>query len=75
MEGESSLKKYSPELLVQDKSIEKAVRLLPTFYLFHGTNDNSIPSLARSNLFQAPATRFIIWRLHIYSFELKLHIF
>ncbi|XP_057522304.1 probable isoprenylcysteine alpha-carbonyl methylesterase ICMEL2 [Amaranthus tricolor] len=53
MEGESSLKKYSPELLVQDKSIEKAVRLLPTFYLFHGTNDNSIPSLASENFADA----------------------
>lgn len=46
MEGEDSLKKHSPELLVQDKSIAKAVSLLPPFYLFHGTNDKSIPSVA-----------------------------
>ncbi|XP_021760041.1 isoprenylcysteine alpha-carbonyl methylesterase ICME-like [Chenopodium quinoa] len=49
MEGESSLKKYSPELRVQDKSIAKAVSLLPPFILFHGTEDKSIPSVASEN--------------------------
>ncbi|XP_021763500.1 isoprenylcysteine alpha-carbonyl methylesterase ICME-like [Chenopodium quinoa] len=53
MEGESSLKKYSPELRVQDKSIAKAVSLLPPFILFHGTEDKSIPSVASENFADA----------------------
>jgi len=47
MEGEQSFKKFSPELLVQDESIARAVSLLPPIILFHGTNDSSVPSYAR----------------------------
>ncbi|KMT18486.1 hypothetical protein BVRB_2g026280 [Beta vulgaris subsp. vulgaris] len=53
MEGENSLTKYSPELLVQDKSIAKAISLLPPFSLFHGTDDKSIPSVASENFADA----------------------
>ncbi|KAL8052792.1 hypothetical protein ABFX02_05G027800 [Erythranthe guttata] len=44
MEGEESLRKYSPEVLVQDPNHRAAVSLLPPIILFHGTADYSIPS-------------------------------
>ncbi|KAL7110495.1 hypothetical protein ACP275_05G029300 [Erythranthe tilingii] len=44
MEGEESLRKYSPEVLVQDPNNRAAVSLLPPIILFHGTADYSIPS-------------------------------
>uniref|UniRef100_A0A7C9E0V0 protein-S-isoprenylcysteine alpha-carbonyl methylesterase n=1 Tax=Opuntia streptacantha TaxID=393608 RepID=A0A7C9E0V0_OPUST len=53
MEGEQSFKKFSPELLVQDESIAKAVSLLPPIILFHGTNDSSVPSYASENFADA----------------------
>ncbi|CAH9128855.1 unnamed protein product [Cuscuta epithymum] len=43
MEGEESLRKYSPELVVQDPYVRNAVPLLPPIFLFHGTADYSIP--------------------------------
>lgn len=47
MEGEQSLKKFSPELKVQDPCIKDSIPLLPRIILFHGTGDYSIPSTAR----------------------------
>ncbi|KAK2635906.1 hypothetical protein Ddye_030698 [Dipteronia dyeriana] len=44
MEGEQSLRKYSPEVMVQDPDIKNAVSLLPPIILFHGTADYSIPA-------------------------------
>ncbi|XP_074274710.1 isoprenylcysteine alpha-carbonyl methylesterase ICME-like [Silene latifolia] len=44
MEGEQSLQRYSPELIVQDPNVRSAVSLLPPIVLFHGTADYSIPS-------------------------------
>ncbi|KAJ7954029.1 Isoprenylcysteine alpha-carbonyl methylesterase ICME protein [Quillaja saponaria] len=44
MEGEESLRRFSPELMVQDPNITNAVSLLPPMFLFHGTGDYSIPS-------------------------------
>ncbi|KZV29349.1 hypothetical protein F511_18500 [Dorcoceras hygrometricum] len=44
MEGEESLRRYSPEIVVQDPNIRDAVSLLPPMILFHGTRDYSIPS-------------------------------
>ncbi|PHU25440.1 putative isoprenylcysteine alpha-carbonyl methylesterase ICMEL1 [Capsicum chinense] len=44
MEGEESLQKFSPEIMVQDQSSKAAVHLLPHIILFHGTSDGSIPS-------------------------------
>ncbi|RAL40183.1 hypothetical protein DM860_008323 [Cuscuta australis] len=43
MEGEESLRKYSPEVMVQDPYARNAVPLLPPVSLFHGTADYSIP--------------------------------
>ena len=50
MEGEESLERFSPEVMVQDPKIKDAASLLPPFTLFHGTADYSIPSHARSLL-------------------------
>ncbi|KAK9676131.1 hypothetical protein RND81_11G056500 [Saponaria officinalis] len=44
MEGEHSLRHYSPEIVVQDPNVRSAVSLLPPIVLFHGTADYSIPS-------------------------------
>ncbi|KAL8518338.1 hypothetical protein ACS0TY_009638 [Phlomoides rotata] len=44
MEGEESLQRYSPEVMVQDPITKTAVSLLPPIVLFHGTADYSIPS-------------------------------
>ncbi|KAI3730547.1 hypothetical protein L1987_61718 [Smallanthus sonchifolius] len=44
MEGEESLSKYSPEIIVQDPKYTNAVALLPPVTLFHGTADYSIPA-------------------------------
>ncbi|KAG9151889.1 hypothetical protein Leryth_002163 [Lithospermum erythrorhizon] len=44
MEGEESLKRYSPEVMVQEPNIKTAVSLLPPIVLFHGTGDYSIPA-------------------------------
>ncbi|KAJ8422735.1 hypothetical protein Cgig2_015543 [Carnegiea gigantea] len=49
MEGEKSLRKYSPELVVQDQSMAEAIPLLPPIILFHGTEDYSIPPDASEN--------------------------
>ncbi|KAE9614527.1 hypothetical protein Lal_00012241 [Lupinus albus] len=44
MEGEESLSRFSPEVMVQDRNFANAVSLLPPMVLFHGTGDYSIPS-------------------------------
>nr|AFK40773.1 unknown [Medicago truncatula] len=44
MEGEESLRRFSPEVMVQDPNFGNAVSLLPPIVLFHGTGDYSIPS-------------------------------
>uniref|UniRef100_A0A7C9DH87 protein-S-isoprenylcysteine alpha-carbonyl methylesterase n=2 Tax=Opuntia streptacantha TaxID=393608 RepID=A0A7C9DH87_OPUST len=43
MEGEESLREYSPEIVVQDPNVRSALSLLPRMILFHGTADYSIP--------------------------------
>ena len=47
MEGEQSLKRFSPEIKIQDPRIKQSIPLLPPILLFHGTGDYSIPSVAR----------------------------
>ncbi|KAL3631301.1 putative isoprenylcysteine alpha-carbonyl methylesterase icmel1 [Castilleja foliolosa] len=44
MEGEESLRRFSPELIVREPNTRKAVSMLPPIVLFHGTADYSIPS-------------------------------
>ncbi|XP_076919335.1 putative isoprenylcysteine alpha-carbonyl methylesterase ICMEL2 [Bidens hawaiensis] len=43
MEGDESLKQFSPELLIDDPSVSNAVTFLPHIVLFHGSEDFSIP--------------------------------
>ncbi|KAI4967416.1 hypothetical protein ZWY2020_027817 [Hordeum vulgare] len=52
MEGEESLRKFSPEVVVKDVAVRSAVSLLPQIILFHGTSDCSMPS-AESEAFLA----------------------
>lgn len=47
MEGEESLKVYSPEIKIQDPCVKSAIPHFPPVYLVHGTADYSIPSVAR----------------------------
>lgn len=44
MEGDESLRRFSPEVMIQDPNIGNAISLLPPIVLFHGTGDYSIPS-------------------------------
>lgn len=44
MDGEQSLRRFSPEVIVQDPKYRSAVSLLPPIILFHGSADYSIPS-------------------------------
>ncbi|XP_020222427.1 isoprenylcysteine alpha-carbonyl methylesterase ICME [Cajanus cajan] len=46
MEGEQSLKKFSPEIKIQDPCLKCSIPDFPPVYLFHGTADYSIPSVA-----------------------------
>lgn len=43
MEGEDSLKQFSPEIFIEDPNVRKVVSILPHVLLFHGTEDLSIP--------------------------------
>ncbi|CAN8291461.1 unnamed protein product [Cochlearia groenlandica] len=44
MEGEESLRQFSPELVVQNPNLKHIIARLPRIILFHGTDDYSIPS-------------------------------
>ncbi|WVZ78586.1 hypothetical protein U9M48_026276 [Paspalum notatum var. saurae] len=44
MEGEESLPKFSPQVVIKESTSRSAVSLLPRIILFHGTSDYSIPS-------------------------------
>ncbi|RYQ86273.1 hypothetical protein Ahy_B10g105950 isoform B [Arachis hypogaea] len=53
MEGEESLKIFSPEIKIQDPCIKESIPLLPPIYLYHGTADYSIPSVASERFAEA----------------------
>ncbi|KAL4350759.1 hypothetical protein AHAS_Ahas10G0174100 [Arachis hypogaea] len=53
MEGEESLKIFSPEIKIQDPHIKESIPLLPPIYLYHGTADYSIPSVASERFAEA----------------------
>ncbi|CAN6176846.1 unnamed protein product [Urochloa humidicola] len=44
MEGEESLQKFSPQVMIKGSSARSAIPLLPHIILFHGTSDHSIPA-------------------------------
>ncbi|XP_072981256.1 probable isoprenylcysteine alpha-carbonyl methylesterase ICMEL1 isoform X1 [Typha angustifolia] len=71
MEGEQSLWRFSPEVVVQDSSITHAVSLLPHVILFHGTSDYSIPSIASKTF--ADALRSNGARVDLVLYEGKTH--
>ncbi|XP_024923371.2 isoprenylcysteine alpha-carbonyl methylesterase ICME isoform X2 [Ziziphus jujuba] len=71
MEGEKSLKLYSPEVRIQDPSIQHAVSLLPPIILFHGTADNSIPSEASQTF--ADALHRVGARAQLVLYDGKTH--
>ncbi|KAF8407881.1 hypothetical protein HHK36_007019 [Tetracentron sinense] len=71
MEGEQSLGRFSPEVMVQDPSIRHAVSLLPLIILFHGTADYSIPSDSSKNF--ADALRGVGAQAEIILYEGKTH--
>lgn len=58
MEGEQSLKRFSPEVMIlEEPNIGAAVSILPPIILFHGTADYSIPSDARYIMLEYYQTR------------------
>nr|CAD1831229.1 unnamed protein product [Ananas comosus var. bracteatus] len=71
MEGEQSLRRFSPEVVVRDPSARHAVSLLPHIVLFHGTSDCSIPS-STSKAF-ADALRSNGGKVDLVLFEGKTH--
>lgn len=71
MEGEHSLARFSPEILVQDPSFMQAVSLLPPIFLLHGTGDYSIPSEASINF--ADALRSVGAQAEVRLYEGKTH--
>ncbi|OVA05059.1 Alpha/beta hydrolase fold-3 [Macleaya cordata] len=71
MEGDQSLRRFSPEVLVQDPSIRNAVLLLPLIVLFHGTGDYSIPSDASKTF--VDALRRVGAPAELFLYEGKTH--
>ncbi|KAK6913466.1 hypothetical protein RJ641_023067 [Dillenia turbinata] len=71
MEGEESLKKYSPEIMIQEPRIRNYVSLLPPMILFHGTTDYSIPSDASCTF--ADALQRLGAQAELVLFEGKTH--
>eukprot|EP00268_Persea_americana_P007090 TRINITY_DN12605_c0_g1_i5.p1 TRINITY_DN12605_c0_g1~~TRINITY_DN12605_c0_g1_i5.p1 ORF type:complete len:281 (+),score=60.85 TRINITY_DN12605_c0_g1_i5:149-991(+) len=71
MEGEQSLERFSPEVMVQDPRFRHAVSLLPLIVLLHGTADHSIPSNA-SKAF-ADALRKVGVQVELILYEGKTH--
>ncbi|KAG2608418.1 probable isoprenylcysteine alpha-carbonyl methylesterase ICMEL1 isoform X2 [Panicum virgatum] len=71
MEGEESLQKFSPQVMIKESSARSAVSLLPHIILFHGTSDYSIPS-AESQAF-ADALQQHGAKADIFLYEGKTH--
>ncbi|XP_028216394.1 probable isoprenylcysteine alpha-carbonyl methylesterase ICMEL2 isoform X2 [Glycine soja] len=53
MEGENSLKEFSPEIKIQDPCLKSSIPHFPPVYLVHGTADYSIPSVASERFAEA----------------------
>ena len=53
MEGEESLKNFSPEIKIQDSCIKDLIPFMPLIVLFHGTADYSIPSISSERFSEA----------------------
>ncbi|KAK9118851.1 hypothetical protein Scep_016944 [Stephania cephalantha] len=75
MEGEESLKKFSPEVMVQDPSTTNAVALLPPIVLIHGSVDYSIPSDASKTFTYALRTAGVQADLILYDGKTHTDLF
>ncbi|KAK1322460.1 Isoprenylcysteine alpha-carbonyl methylesterase ICME [Acorus calamus] len=71
MEGEQSLQRFSPELMLQDPNVGHAVALLPLIVLFHGTGDYSIPSESSKKF--TDALRRVGAQVQLILYEGKTH--
>ncbi|RWR85601.1 putative isoprenylcysteine alpha-carbonyl methylesterase ICMEL1 isoform X1 [Cinnamomum micranthum f. kanehirae] len=71
MEGEQSLEKFSPEVMLQDPSVRCAVSLLSHIILLHGTADYSIPSNASKTF--ADVLQRVGARVKLILYEGKTH--
>ncbi|KAG6536901.1 probable isoprenylcysteine alpha-carbonyl methylesterase ICME isoform X2 [Zingiber officinale] len=75
MEGEESLRLFSPELTARDKSVEPAISYLPQIILFHGTGDYSIPSIASEDFANALKSAGAQARLVLYEGKTHTDLF
>ncbi|XP_021910281.1 probable isoprenylcysteine alpha-carbonyl methylesterase ICMEL1 [Carica papaya] len=71
MNGEESLRRFSPAVMVQDPNVRPAVALLPPIILFHGTGDYSIPS--DDSKYFADALERVGVKTELYLYEGKTH--
>lgn len=71
MEGEESLRKFSPEYMVQEKALREAISRLPPIILFHGTADYSIPCNASKDF--VDALRSVDAEAELILFDGKTH--
>ncbi|XP_022149045.1 isoprenylcysteine alpha-carbonyl methylesterase ICME-like isoform X2 [Momordica charantia] len=72
MEGEQSLKRFSPEVMISEEpNIGAAVSILPPVVLFHGTADYSIPSNASKTF--AETLKSVGVKAETFFYEGKTH--
>ncbi|XP_026403002.1 isoprenylcysteine alpha-carbonyl methylesterase ICME-like isoform X2 [Papaver somniferum] len=71
MEGEESLRRFSPEIVVQDHGLNNGVNSLPPIILLHGSEDVSIPSDASKTF--ADALRKVGVKTELIIYDGKTH--
>ncbi|KAI3885186.1 hypothetical protein MKW98_002578 [Papaver atlanticum] len=71
MEGEESLRRFSPEIMVQDHGLNNGVGSLPPIILLHGSEDVSIPSDASKTF--ADALRKVGVKTELIIYDGKTH--
>ncbi|KAI0488545.1 hypothetical protein KFK09_028381 [Dendrobium nobile] len=71
MEGEQSLRHFSPEIVVRNLSARSGVPPLPPMILYHGTGDYSIPSDASTSF--AEALKSIGVQVKVVLYDGKTH--
>ncbi|XP_026407768.1 isoprenylcysteine alpha-carbonyl methylesterase ICME-like isoform X1 [Papaver somniferum] len=71
MEGEESLRRFSPEIMVQDHGLNNGVGSVPPIILLHGSEDVSIPSDASKTF--ADALRKVGVKTELIIYDGKTH--
>ncbi|XP_047074489.1 probable isoprenylcysteine alpha-carbonyl methylesterase ICMEL1 [Lolium rigidum] len=71
MEGQESLRKFSPQVLVKDAAVRSAVPLLPHIILLHGTSDCSMPCAESEAFLDALQQRGA--KVDLFLYEGKTH--